>query len=82
LPVQSRFTLEHRTLSGAAPDSPGNYSGLRLRNPKVKSLKAILPGAPDSPVRHTREHFGFSLLLSFELCLVLFIGFELNLWHL
>ena len=49
--------------------------GLRLRNPKVKSSKAILPGAPDSPVCQTREHFGFFLLLCFEPCLVLSIGF-------
>jgi hypothetical protein len=30
-------------------------------------------------VRPTREHFGFFLLLSFDPCLVLFIGFMLNL---
>jgi hypothetical protein len=44
--------------------------------------RTLSGGTPDSPVRHTREHFGFSLLLSFEPCLVLFIGFELNLCHL
>jgi hypothetical protein len=44
--------------------------------------RTLSGGTPDSPVRHTREHFGFSLPLSFEPCLVLFIGFELNLWHL
>jgi hypothetical protein len=54
-PVLSRFTLEHRTLSGGAPDSPVNYSGLRLRNPKAKSLKAILLGAPDTVRWHTGQ---------------------------
>jgi hypothetical protein len=32
-----------------------NDSGLRLRNPKVKSLKTILPGAPDTVRWHTGQ---------------------------
>jgi hypothetical protein len=44
--------------------------------------RTLSGGTPDSPVRQTREHFGFFLLLSFDPCLVLFIGFVLNLWHL
>jgi hypothetical protein len=32
-----------------------NYSGMRLRNPKVKSSKAILPGAPDTVRCHTGQ---------------------------
>ena len=47
--------MEHRKLSGGAPDSPVNYSGLRLRNPKEKSLKTILPGAPDTVRWHTGQ---------------------------
>jgi hypothetical protein len=32
--VQSRSPLEHRTLSGVAPDSPVNYSGAPLDFPE------------------------------------------------
>jgi hypothetical protein len=66
------FTLQSRPLradsrcSAGAPDSPMAHrtvrwiiAEVRLGNPKVKSLKSFFPGAPDSPVRQTREHFGF-----------------------
>jgi hypothetical protein len=82
--------------SGGAPDSPVVHrtvrwiiAELRLRNPKLKSLRSILSGAPDT-VRWLIGLSGapdqgalrFPLLLSswtlFNLC----IGFELKLWHL
>jgi hypothetical protein len=56
----------HTRQSGDPLDSSVNYSEAWLRNPKVKSLKLIHPGAPDtvwwapdSPVRQTRVLFGF-----------------------
>jgi hypothetical protein len=51
--VQSRSPLEHRTLSGVAPDNPVNYSEAPLRIPEGKSLAwsplvhRTLSGAPD-----------------------------------
>jgi hypothetical protein len=47
---------------------------LRLRNPKLKSLRSILSGAPDSPVRQTREHFGFLYFFLFSPFFWLCIG--------
>jgi hypothetical protein len=38
----------HRTLSGAPPDSPVNYSALALRNPEAEEFSARPPGAPDT----------------------------------
>ena len=75
------------------PNSPVNYSGAPLDFPEGEEFSVKSPGAPDtvrwhtgqsggtpdSPVRPTREHFGFFLLLCFEPCLVLSIGFLLNL---
>jgi hypothetical protein len=59
--------------SAGTPDSSVNYSGVRLRNPKVKSLKSIHPGAPDTVRWHTEKSgapdqgsLRFLLLLSFE----------------
>jgi hypothetical protein len=40
----------------------------------VKSLKAIRLGAPDSPVRQTRVHFGFFCSFLLNPNLDLFIG--------
>jgi hypothetical protein len=45
--VQSRSSLEHRTLSGRAPDSPVNYSGAPLRIPEGVEFSLKSPGAPD-----------------------------------
>jgi hypothetical protein len=45
--VQSPSPLEHRTLSGGAPDSPVNYSGAPLRIPKGEVFRLDFPGAPD-----------------------------------
>jgi hypothetical protein len=66
------FTRQSRPLhadsrcSAGAPDSPVVHrtvqwiiAELRLENPKLKSLECTSPGAPDRPVRQTREHFGF-----------------------
>jgi hypothetical protein len=64
----------HRTLSGATPDSPVNYSGVAPRIPEGEQFGVGVPGAPDSPVRQTRAHFGCLLLSIFESFLSLFIG--------
>jgi hypothetical protein len=39
--------LAHRTLSGATPDNPVNYSGLASRNPEGEQFGVGVPGAPD-----------------------------------
>jgi hypothetical protein len=64
--------------SGAAPEKPEGeeFEG----NPPwctghcLVVHRTLSGGTPDSPVRQTREHFGFFLLLCFEPCLVLSIG--------
>jgi hypothetical protein len=55
--LESTVALRSRCSAGT-PDSPVTHRTIRciiaergLRNPKVKSLKSIHPGAPDSPVR-------------------------------
>jgi hypothetical protein len=55
---------------------------LRLGNPKLRSLECTTPGAPDSPVRQTREHFGFLFAPVFWTLTCSFYWFLLNLWHL
>jgi hypothetical protein len=40
--------LEHRTLSGGAPDSPVNYSGAPLDFPEGDEFSVKSPGAPDT----------------------------------
>ena len=60
--VQSRSPLEHRTLSGGAPDSPVNYSEAPLKIPEGAKFGLESPGTPDSPVRQTRAAFGYPLL--------------------
>ena len=79
--VQSRFPLEHRTLSGGAPDSPVNYSEAPLKIPEVKSSarsplvhRTLSGGTPDSPVRQTRVPSVVPLLSFIQLILGLFIG--------
>jgi hypothetical protein len=70
-----------------------NYSAPALDFPEGGELESEFPGAPDrycslsggtpdSPVRQTRVPSVAPLLLYFDSCLVLFIGFMLNLWHL
>jgi hypothetical protein len=81
--VQSRSPLEHRTLSGGAPDIPVNYSEAPLRIPEGAKFSLESPGAPDTvrwctghgPVRQTRTHFGYPLLFLLNPFLGLFIGF-------
>jgi hypothetical protein len=51
-----------------------NYSGAAPRIPEGEQFGVELPGAPDSPVRQTRAHFGCLLLSLFEPFLGLFIG--------
>jgi hypothetical protein len=53
--VQSRSSLEHRTLSGGAPDSPVNYSEAPLRIPKGVEFSLESPGAPDTVRWHTGQ---------------------------
>jgi hypothetical protein len=56
------------------PDSPVNYSGAPLDFPEGEEFSAKSPGAPDSPVRQTRAHFGYPLLSLLNPNLGLFIG--------
>jgi hypothetical protein len=72
--VQSRSSLGHRTLSGGTPDSPVNYSEAPLRIPEGDEFSLEFPGAPDSPVRQSRAHFGCPLLTLLNPFLGLFIG--------
>jgi hypothetical protein len=67
--VQSRSPLEHRTLSGGV-----NYSEAPLKIPEGAKFGLESPGAPDSPVYQTREHFGYPLLFLLNHFLGLFIG--------
>jgi hypothetical protein len=56
------------------PDSPVNYSGAPLDFPEGEEFSVESPGAPDSPVRQTRAHFGYPLLSLLNPILGLFIG--------
>ena len=51
-----------------------NYSGAAPRILEGEQFGVELPGAPDSPVRQTRAHFGYLLFFLFEPFLGLFIG--------
>jgi hypothetical protein len=62
-------------MSGVAPDSLVNYSEAPLRIPEGEVFSLESPGAPDSPMRQTRAHFGYPLLFLLNLFLGLFIGF-------
>jgi hypothetical protein len=53
--VQSRSPLEHRTLSGGAPDSPVNYSEASLRILEGEEFGLESPGAPDTVRWHTGQ---------------------------
>jgi hypothetical protein len=46
----------HRTLSGASPDSPVNYSGATSHFPEGEEFSVEFPGAPDT----VRWHIGQS----------------------
>jgi hypothetical protein len=64
------------------PDSSVNYSAPALKIPEAEEFSAKSPGAPDSPVRQTREPFGMPLALYFEPNIGLFNWLVVNLWHL
>jgi hypothetical protein len=51
-----------------------NYSGVAPIIPEGGKFGVGFLGAPDSPVRQTRAHFGCLLLSLFETFLGLFIG--------
>jgi hypothetical protein len=51
--------------SAGTPDSPVNYSGAAPRIPEGGKFGVGFPGAPDSPERQTRAHFGSLLLFLF-----------------
>jgi hypothetical protein len=80
--VQSRSPLEHRTLSGGAPDSPVNYSEAPLKIPESAKFSLESPGAPDTvwwctghcPVAQTRAAFDYPLLFLLNPFLGLFVG--------
>jgi hypothetical protein len=59
-----------------------NYSGVPLEILEGEEFSLKSPGAPDSPVRQTRAHFGYPLLSLLNPFFGLFIGFFVNLWHL
>jgi hypothetical protein len=71
---QSRVFLEHRTLSGVHRTVRWIIARRLLENPEGEELCAKSPGAPDNPVRQTREPFGMPLALYFEPNFGLFIG--------
>jgi hypothetical protein len=96
------FTLQSQPLragsrcSAGAPDSPVAHrtvrwiiAELRLRNPKVKSWRLILPGAPDTVRWHTGQSgapdqgaLQFLFAPFFWTLACTFYWFVLNLWHL
>jgi hypothetical protein len=87
--VQSHSPLEHRTLSGVAPDSPVNYSGAPLDFPEGEEFSVKSPGAPDT-VRWCTGQSGapdqgclrLSLALLVEPISWSFYWLSVNLWHL
>jgi hypothetical protein len=48
-------SLAHRTLSGATPDSPVNYSEAASRIPEGEQFGIGVPGAPDTVRWHTGQ---------------------------
>jgi hypothetical protein len=95
-PLQSRPLRADSHCSAGAPDSPVSHqtvrwiiAELRLRNPKVTSSKAILPGAPDTVRWHTGQSdapdqgaLRFLFAPFFWALTCSFYWFVLNLWHL
>jgi hypothetical protein len=51
-----------------------NYSGAPLDFSEGEEFSVKSPGAPDSPVRQTRDAFGYLLLSLLNTILGLFIG--------
>jgi hypothetical protein len=82
-------SLAHRTLSGATPDSPVNYSGGAPGKPEGEEFELVHPvhrtlsgGTPDCTLRQTRAHFSFLFAPFFWSLTCSFDWFVLNLWHL
>jgi hypothetical protein len=78
--VQSRSPLEHRTLSGDAPDSSVNYSEAPLIFPEGEEFNLESPGAPDTVRWHTEQSgapdqgaFGCPFALLFEPFFLVFL---------
>jgi hypothetical protein len=87
--VQSRSPLEHRTLSGGAPDSPVNYSEAPLKIPEGAKFGLESPGAPDTVRWHTGQSgapdqgcLRLSLALFVEPISWSFYWLSVNLCHL
>jgi hypothetical protein len=87
--VQSRSPLEHRTLSGGAPDSPVSYSEAPLKIPEGAKFSLESPGAPDTVRWHTGQSgapdqgtLRLSLVLFDEPFSWSFYWLSVNLWHL
>jgi hypothetical protein len=79
----------HRTLSGASPDSPVNYSRAVSHFPEGSEFSVKFPGAPDTVRWHTGQSgapdqgaFGMSLALFIWTHLWSFYWLVVNLWHL
>jgi hypothetical protein len=47
--------VRHRTLSGATPDGPVNYSGAASRIPEGEQFGVGVPSAPDTVRWHTGQ---------------------------
>jgi hypothetical protein len=47
--------VRHRTLFGATPDNPVNYSGATSRIPEGEQFGVGVPGAPDTVRWHTGQ---------------------------
>jgi hypothetical protein len=81
--------VRHRTLSGATPVSPVNYSGAASRIPEGEQFGVGVPGAPDTVRWHTGQSGApdqGTLRLTFALFIFIlfrsFYWFVVNLWHL
>jgi hypothetical protein len=53
--VTGHCPVRHRTLSGASPDSPVNYSGATSRIPEGEQFGVGVPGAPETVRWHTGQ---------------------------
>jgi hypothetical protein len=62
----------HRTLSGASPDSPVNYSGVASDFPDGSEFSVKFPSAPDTVWWHTGQS-GAPDQGAFELSFALFV---------
>jgi hypothetical protein len=86
---QSRSSLGHRTLSGVHRTVRWIIAERLWIFPKVRSSawsplvhRTLSGGAPDSPVRQTREHFSYPFALLLNPKTWSFYWLSVNLWHL